>query len=102
MGPSSPAGGRISTGTLPVVTGVIGPERVLTVPNLLSVLRLAGVPLFLWLLLGPHADGWAILVLAVGGSPTGRTASWPGCWTSTRGSASSSTPPSTGSTSSRR
>ncbi|MDT7580309.1 MAG: hypothetical protein QOK35_1573, partial [Pseudonocardiales bacterium] len=26
-----------------------------TVPNLLSLLRLAGVPLFLWLLLGPHA-----------------------------------------------
>jgi cardiolipin synthase len=49
------------------VTGVIRQERVLTVPNLLSVLRLAGVPLFLWLLLGPRADGWAILVLAVGG-----------------------------------
>jgi cardiolipin synthase (CMP-forming) len=42
-------------------------ERVLTVPNLLSGLRLAGVPLFLHLLLGPQADGWAILVLAVGG-----------------------------------
>jgi cardiolipin synthase (CMP-forming) len=41
--------------------------RVLTVPNLLSLLRLAGVPLFLWLLLGPRADGWALLVLAVGG-----------------------------------
>jgi cardiolipin synthase (CMP-forming) len=40
---------------------------VLTVPNLLSLLRLAGVPLFLWLLLGPRADGWALLVLAVGG-----------------------------------
>ncbi len=39
----------------------------LTVPNLLSALRLLGVPLFLWLLLGPEADGWAILVLAVGG-----------------------------------
>jgi cardiolipin synthase len=42
-------------------------DRVLTVPNALSVLRLLGVPLFLYLLLGPHADGWAILVLAVGG-----------------------------------
>ncbi|MCF7548849.1 MULTISPECIES: CDP-alcohol phosphatidyltransferase family protein [Pseudonocardia] len=42
-------------------------KGVLTVPNLLSLLRLAGVPLFLWLLLGPEADGWAILVLAVGG-----------------------------------
>lgn len=36
-----------------------------TVPNLLSVLRLLGVPLFLWLLLGPHADGWALIVLAL-------------------------------------
>ena len=42
-------------------------DRVVTVPNLLSVLRLAGVPLFLYLLLVPRADGWAILVLAVGG-----------------------------------
>ena len=42
-------------------------RRVLTVPNLLSLLRLAGVPLFLWLLLGPRADGWALVVLMVGG-----------------------------------
>ena len=42
-------------------------ERILTVPNLLSVLRLAGVPLFLYLLLVPRADGWAIVVLALGG-----------------------------------
>ena len=41
--------------------------RVLTIPNLLSLLRLAGVPLFLWLLLGPQADGWAVVVLAVSG-----------------------------------
>jgi Phosphatidylglycerophosphate synthase len=38
--------------------------QVLTLPNLLSVARLAGVPVFLWLLLGPHADGWALVVLA--------------------------------------
>ena len=42
-------------------------DRVWTVPNALSVLRLLGVPLFLWLLLGPHADGWAFAVLAVSG-----------------------------------
>lgn len=47
-------------------------DRVWTVPNLLSVLRLLGVPLFLWLILqpafhGPHLDGWAILVLALAG-----------------------------------
>ncbi len=42
-------------------------DRVWTVPNALSVLRLLGVPLFLWLLLGPHADGWAVVVLMVSG-----------------------------------
>ncbi len=42
-------------------------DRLLTIPNALSLLRLAGVPVFLYLLLGPRADGWAILVLAVGG-----------------------------------
>jgi cardiolipin synthase (CMP-forming) len=43
------------------------PDRIWTVPNALSVLRLLGVPLFLWLLLGPHADGWAVVVLALSG-----------------------------------
>ena len=42
-------------------------REALTWPNLLSTARLAGVPLFLWLLLGPHADGWALLVLALSG-----------------------------------
>lgn len=42
-------------------------ERVVTVPNALSVLRLLGVPLFLWLLLGPHADIAALVVLALSG-----------------------------------
>ena len=43
-------------------------DRVLTLPNLLSLLRLLGVPLFLWLLLGPEADGWAVVVLALSGA----------------------------------
>jgi CDP-diacylglycerol--glycerol-3-phosphate 3-phosphatidyltransferase len=43
------------------------PDRVWTVPNALSVLRLLGVPLFLWLLLGPQADRWAVAVLMVSG-----------------------------------
>lgn len=43
------------------------PDRLLTVPNLLSVIRLAGVPVFLWLLLGPRADGWALAVLVFSG-----------------------------------
>ncbi|MGH3784384.1 MAG: CDP-alcohol phosphatidyltransferase family protein [Pseudonocardiaceae bacterium] len=42
-------------------------DRLLTVPNALSALRLAGVPLFLWLLLGPHNDLLAVLVLALSG-----------------------------------
>ncbi|WP_424185879.1 CDP-alcohol phosphatidyltransferase family protein [Actinokineospora sp. G85] len=42
-------------------------DRVLTIPNVLSILRLLGVPLFLWLLLGPRADGWAIAVLMFAG-----------------------------------
>ena len=42
-------------------------ERWLTVPNALSFLRLLGVPLFLWLLLGPKADGWALVVLMASG-----------------------------------
>jgi cardiolipin synthase len=43
-------------------------DRVWTVPNALSVLRLLGVPLFLWLALGPQADGWAVVVLGLGGA----------------------------------
>jgi cardiolipin synthase (CMP-forming) len=42
-------------------------DRLLTVPNALSIIRLAGVPLFLWLLLGPKADGWALVVLVASG-----------------------------------
>jgi len=40
-------------------------DRILTIPNILSFLRLLGVPLFLWLVLVPQADGWAFAVLAV-------------------------------------
>jgi cardiolipin synthase (CMP-forming) len=42
-------------------------DRVWTLPNVLSFLRLAGVPLVLWLILGPQADRLAVLVLALGG-----------------------------------
>lgn len=45
----------------------VAAHRVVTVPNALSVLRLLGVPLFLWLLLGPHADVAALVVLALSG-----------------------------------
>src|SRR6478672_9986087 len=42
-------------------------DRVLTVPNALSVLRLALVPVFLYLLLVAHATGWAVGVLMFSG-----------------------------------
>src|SRR5215213_2818402 len=42
-------------------------DRVLTVPNALSVLRLVLVPVFLYLLLVVHANGWAVGVLMFSG-----------------------------------
>ena len=41
-------------------------DRVLTLPNALSALRLALVPVFFWLVL-THRDGWALAVLMVAG-----------------------------------
>jgi len=42
-------------------------NRVWTLPNALSALRLAGVPLFLYLVLGPEEDGWALALLMLSG-----------------------------------
>lgn len=42
-------------------------NRVWTLPNVLSMVRLAGVPLFLWLVLGPEADLLALGVLMLSG-----------------------------------
>ena len=42
-------------------------RAVLTLPNLLSGLRLLGVPVFLWLVLVPEADGWALALLVASG-----------------------------------
>jgi cardiolipin synthase len=42
-------------------------NQVLNIPNALSLVRLAGVPLFLWLVLGPERDGLALIVLMVSG-----------------------------------
>ncbi len=44
-----------------------GIDRVWTIPNALSILRLFGVPVFLYLVLGPHENAWAVVVLAVSG-----------------------------------
>ena len=40
----------------------------LTIPNTLTFLRFLGIPLFIWLALDQRADGWAILVLMIGGA----------------------------------
>src|SRR5215475_14526670 len=46
-------------------------DRILTIPNAISVARLAGVPVFLWLVLGlPHTaakDWWAVGLLIASG-----------------------------------
>jgi len=45
-------------------------DRVLTIPNAISAARIAGVPVFLWLVLGPRtavADDWAVGVLIAAG-----------------------------------
>ncbi len=42
-------------------------NRILTIPNIISFIRLLGVPLFLWLILVPEADGWALVVLVLSG-----------------------------------
>lgn len=48
-------------------SGVGAGDRILTLPNLLSFARLLGVPVFLWLVLGPEQDGWALALLIVAG-----------------------------------
>jgi cardiolipin synthase len=42
-------------------------DRVFTVPNLISMARLAGVPVFLWLVIVPQADWWAVGLLIAAG-----------------------------------
>ncbi|WP_369256791.1 CDP-alcohol phosphatidyltransferase family protein [Geodermatophilus amargosae] len=67
QGPSAAVPATPVAGTPVVSDRNALPDRVWTVPNALSVLRLLGVPLFLWLLLGPREDGWAVVVLMVAG-----------------------------------
>jgi len=45
-----------------------GEDRIWTIPNLLSALRLLGVPLFLYWVLDTHQDGRAILLLMAAGA----------------------------------
>ena len=43
-------------------------DRIWTIPNVISFVRLLGVPLFLYLLLGPQHDVAAVIVLTLGGT----------------------------------
>ncbi|MFG1760596.1 CDP-alcohol phosphatidyltransferase family protein [Micromonospora echinofusca] len=54
-------------------------DRVLTLPNVISFVRLLGVPLFLYLLLVARADVAAVVVLAIGG-----TTDWVDGWVARR------------------
>ena len=45
-----------------------GDDRLLTVPNLLSGIRLALIPVFVYLLLVAHADAWAVAILILSGA----------------------------------
>jgi cardiolipin synthase (CMP-forming) len=52
-----PGGGRVQVGTT---------DRILTLPNVLSMLRLVGVPVFLWAILAEH-DAIALVTLMLSG-----------------------------------
>jgi cardiolipin synthase len=43
-------------------------SSIATWPNAITGVRALGIPLFIYLALWPQADGWAIVVLAVGGA----------------------------------
>ncbi|MEH0827258.1 MULTISPECIES: CDP-alcohol phosphatidyltransferase family protein [unclassified Micromonospora] len=70
-----PARAEHSQGTDGAAVG----DRVMTLPNLISFVRLLGVPLFLYLFLVLEADVAAIVVLAVGG-----TTDWVDGWIARR------------------
>ncbi|BDB42578.1 MULTISPECIES: CDP-alcohol phosphatidyltransferase family protein [Mycobacterium] len=42
-------------------------DRVLTVPNVLSIVRLALIPVFVYLMLIAHRNGWAVAILMFSG-----------------------------------
>ena len=47
---------------------VLPPDRVLTVPNALSAIRLVLIPVFVYVLLFAHANGWAVAILMFSGA----------------------------------
>ena len=43
-------------------------STLITIPNALTFLRFLGIPIFIHLALNLEADGWAIIVLIIGGA----------------------------------
>lgn len=65
--------------TAEALSGAAPDHGVWTIPNMISGLRILGVPLFLYLILGPQADGWALAVLLISGGTDwldGKLARW--------------------------
>lgn len=59
-------GDKLAAAGQPTLEGVpYDTTRVWTVPNTLSFVRLAGVPIFLWFVLGPHWDVGGVVIIAV-------------------------------------
>lgn len=61
-----PRPGPIRSGP-PAGDVAVAHDRIATIPNLLSVLRLLALPVFGWLVLFRHTDGWAAVLLGVAG-----------------------------------
>lgn len=65
--------------TAEALSGAATDHGIWTIPNMISGLRILGVPLFLYLILGPQADGWALAVLLISGGTDwldGKLARW--------------------------
>ena len=58
----------MSNGSGPAIDGpedAMVSDRIFTIPNVLSFLRLLLIPVFVWLALGPEADWWAFGILVL-------------------------------------
>ena len=51
---------------------IFSKDQVLTIPNLLSVIRLALIPLIVWLYVGKQAYSAAVIVILISGAITRR------------------------------
>jgi cardiolipin synthase len=66
LGGDQPVAAEEGTSRYTAAVGRKGEDRILTIPNALSVIRLLFLPLFLWLLFGRenrHAAAWLLAVL---------------------------------------